>query len=300
MNTSTLNKSKGSPSWGSSNTVRPSRPDTLSRSNYEFIRKLIYQNTRINLGDTKLELVSARVGKRLRLLGCPSYEAYCQHIKNNPDGAEFYNLIDAISTNHTFFFREINHFNFLNEVFLPEFAQGKIGDSQHLKVWSCACSSGEEPYSVAISLSEFFEQHSSKKWSLECSDISTRVLEFAAKGIYDVDKLKNVPQNLKSKYFQRGEKEMSGYCRVNPKTSRNISFRRVNLFDGQYPWTNKFQLIFCRNVMIYFDRQTQEDLVCRLAQHLVPGGYLLIGHSESLTGINHPYKTIKPAIYQLQ
>ena len=292
-------KTSPPPNWSAQTTRNSSSNGGLSAASYEFIRSIIYKETRINLGEGKRELVAARVGKRLRALNCPSYEAYCKHIKENPTGPEFYNLIDAISTNHTFFFREINHFNFLNETILPSFANGQLGNPNRLKIWSCACSTGEEPYSVGISLSNFFEKLPNKDWSIDCSDISSRVLEFASKGVYDLDKIKNVPPEWRGKYFQKGENQMQGYCRVKPNVSQKIDFRRINLFES-YPWTEKFQIIFCRNVMIYFDRKTQEDLVGRLAKHLVPGGYLLIGHAESLTGINHPYNTIKPAIYQLQ
>ncbi len=274
--------------------------ETLSDRNYEFIRNLIYKDTRINLGEGKRELVTARVGKRLRALGCPSFDAYCRHIDDQPNGPEIYNLIDAISTNHTFFFREINHFNFLNKVILPAFARGQLGNSRNFKIWSCACSTGEEPYSAAISLSEFFQNLPHCNWSLDCSDISTRVLDFASQGIYDQARLKNVPPEWRTKYFQRGEQQMQGYSRVRPEIRRKLSFKRINLFGQSYPWGEKFQVIFCRNVMIYFDRKTQEELVRRLSQYLVPGGYLLIGHAESLTGIDHPYSTVKPAIYQLR
>lgn len=274
-------------------------PQRLSDKDYEFIRSLIYKETRINLGDGKRELVSARVGKRLRAIDCPSYESYCEALRKNPNSTEFYNLIDAISTNHTFFFREINHFNFLEQVALPEFAAGKLGNKSKLNIWSCACSTGEEPYSVSITLAEYFEKLSGADWQIDCSDISTRVLKFASEGIYDIDKLKQVKPEWKRKYFQKGERQMEGYCRVQPTLAKKISFQRVNLFEPSFPWKNKFQIIFCRNVMIYFDRKTQEELVARLSQYLVPGGYLLIGHAESLAGINHPYNTVKPAVYKL-
>ncbi len=272
----------------------------LSNKDYEFIRKLIYQETRIDLGDSKRELVTARLGKRLRATKCPSFADYCNRLKNDAQDGELYHLIDAISTNHTFFFREINHFKFLNSNILPEFASGKMGYSKQLKVWSCACSTGEEPYSLAITLSEFFANlEKERTWRLDCSDISTKVLDFASKGIYEKDKLKQVRLEWQRKYFQKGEKQMDGYFRIHPNLRKMVHFKRLNLFDAHYPWTQKFNLIFCRNVMIYFDRQTQEQLVKRLSEYLEPGGYLMIGHAESLAGINHPYESVKPAIYRL-
>ncbi len=272
----------------------------LSDQDYGFIRDLIYRETRINLGDSKRELVTARLGKRLRATNVATYGEYCRLLQNDPRSGELYHLIDAISTNHTFFFREINHFNYLNQTILPEFASGRLGNgSSPFRVWSCACSTGEEPYSVAISLEEFFERQAGKSWEMQCSDISTRVLDFAAKGIYDRDRLQQVRPEWHRKYFQKGERQMEGYFRIRPELSAKIKFHRVNLFAPTFPWTEKFHVIFCRNVMIYFDRQTQEELVGRLAQHLLPGGYLLIGHAESLAGVKHPYHSVKPAIYRL-
>lgn len=271
----------------------------ITTKDYNFIRDLVYQETRINLGDSKRELVSARLGKRLRANNLGSYTDYCQLLQSHKDSGELYHLIDAISTNHTFFFREINHFNYLNSNILPDFASGQLGSGKELKIWSCACSTGEEPYSLAVSLEEFFGKKPGLDWKINCSDISNRVLDFASKGIYDQERLKNVKAEWLKRYFQKGEKQMDGYYRVRPELSRKIDFQRVNLFAPKYPWYEKFHVIFCRNVMIYFDRETQQELVGRLAQHLVPGGYLLIGHAESLAGIQHPYQSIKPAIYKM-
>lgn len=271
----------------------------ITDQDYSFIRDLIYKETRINLGDSKRELVSARLGKRLRANELGSYTEYCKMLQSNPQSGELYHLIDAISTNHTFFFREINHFNFLNSNILPGFRKGEIGPGKELKIWSCACSTGEEPYSLAIALEEFRAKQADFDWSIQCSDISNRVLDFASKGIYERDHLKNVKDEWLKRYFQKGEKQMDGYFRVRPEVSRKLNFQRINLFGPSYPWNQKFHVIFCRNVMIYFDRDTQQELVGRLSQHLLPGGYLLIGHAESLAGIRHPYQSIKPAIYQL-
>ncbi len=271
----------------------------LSDQDYAFIRDLIYRETRINLGDSKRELVTARLGKRLRATETASYGEYCKMLQNDPRSGELYHLIDAISTNHTFFFREINHFNYLTQTILPEFAAGRGASGSAFKVWSCACSTGEEPYSVAITLEDFFERFPGKSWELQCSDISTRVLDYAAKGIYERDRLQQVKPEWQRKYFQKGERQMDGYFRVRPELSSKIKFHRINLFAPSYPWTEKFHVIFCRNVMIYFDRQTQEELVGRLSQFLAPGGYLLIGHAESLAGVKHPYQSVKPAIYRM-
>ncbi len=220
--------------------TQQNRQRGLSNEDYGFIRELIYRETRINLGDSKRELVTARLGKRLRATGTSSFSEYCAALKGNRGGGELYHLIDAISTNHTFFFREINHFNFLNQTILPDFVDGKLGNPNKLRIWSCACSTGEEPYSVAITLEEFFEKHPSKDWQIQCSDISTRVLDFASKGIYDTSRLDQVRPEWRRKYFQKGEREMEGYNRIRPNLRKKIDFQRVNLFASDYPWNQKF------------------------------------------------------------
>ncbi len=282
-----------------------SRPSALinrvkvTNADYAFIRDLIYAETRINLGANKRELVAARLGKRLRALGIRSFKEYCQRLQSNSEDGEIYHLIDAISTNHTFFFREFNHFKFLNDTLLPQFDAGKMGDPRSFNVWSCACSTGEEPYSIAISLAERFQRRTGVDWNIQCTDISNRVLHFASKAVYSEVHLKHVDASQRIRYFQKGKGEHAGSFRIRPELRERLSFQRLNLFQNPYPWRAKFQVIFCRNVMIYFDRQTQEELVARLAEHLAPGGYLFIGHAESLAGVSHPYKTIQPAIYQL-
>jgi len=271
----------------------------LSDRDYAFIRELIYEETRINLGERKRELVAARLGKRLRALGCPSLSAYCRRLQDDPENGEIYHLIDAISTNHTFFFRARAHFDFLNAAILPAFVRGEWGTGHPLRIWSCACSTGEEPYSIAIEVAEGLRSCPELQWQLVCSDISTKALNFAAKGVYSEGQLGQVSAMLRKKYFQRGREAMRGYARIHPNLRRQIDFYRLNLFSAAYPWSRKFHAIFCRNVMIYFDRPTQEDLVGRLARHLLPGGYLIIGHAESLAGVKHAYQAIKPSVYRL-
>ncbi len=264
----------------------------ISEKEYEFIRQLVYQHSRINLGPNKKELVMARLSKRLRACNLPSFKAYCDYLQSPSGEEELGNLIDAISTNHTFFFRENVHFEFLVNTVLPELAK----TSQQFRVWSAASSSGEEPYSIAISLAESLGLNN--RWHVECSDISSKVLQKASDGIFAEDRVSKMPQNLLKTYFQKGQGRWEGYYRVKPQLRQNLTFQLLNLMDPSFPFREPFQVIFCRNVMIYFDRPTQEDLVNRLARYIVPGGYLMIGHAESLTGIKHPLKMIKPAIYK--
>lgn len=265
-------------------------------SEFEFIRSVVYERSRINLGPDKRELVSARVGKRLRATNVSSLGDYCALLQAPDADEELGHLIDVISTNHTFFFREIAHFNFLRERVVPEFATKARTDSREsFRVWSAACSSGEEPYSIAMTLNECLPQ---KPWQIEATDISHRILAKASAAIYRDDTVSSVPPNLLRAHFQRGVGAQVGNYRVKAALRERVTFRHLNLLEGEPPFRDLFNVIFCRNVMIYFDRTTQEELVTRLMRRLMPGGYLFVGHSESLTHMRHGLRTIQPAVYQ--
>ncbi|HWA85551.1 MAG TPA: protein-glutamate O-methyltransferase CheR [Opitutus sp.] len=266
---------------------------------FEFIRTLVYDRSRIHLGPEKRELVSARLGKRLRAARLATVGEYCELLRSPGADEEISHLIDAISTNHTFFFRENAHFDFLREVALPELlAKRQARRWARLNVWSAACSSGEEPYSIAMILDENLGA-TGWPWRVEATDISHRVLARATAGIYRDDVVQKLPAGYAQRYFQRGFGPQEGNQRVKPALRNAVAFGQLNLLEGQPASPEPFQVIFCRNVMIYFDRPTQQQLVNKLARHLVPGGYLLVGHSESLTGIKHSLQTIRPAVYRL-
>jgi len=269
-------------------------------SDYEFIRELVYSHSRINLGPDKKELVSARLGKRLRATNITSISDYCRFLQAKEGGEEeLAHLIDAISTNHTYFFREHEHFDFLTNIALPEMTKRRATERwPRCNVWSAASSSGEEPYSIAIAMSQFFGPGTNWPWRIEATDISHRILQKARVGIYKEETVKKVPPSLLKTYFQKGFGPQDGNYRVKPSLLECVTFRQLNLLEGAFPFNEPFQVIFCRNVMIYFDRPTQTELVNKLAKQLVPGGYLLVGHSESLSGIKHPLHMLKPAIYQ--
>jgi len=268
----------------------------IDEKEYDFICKLVYEHSRINLGEGKKELVTARLGKRLRILGLDSYSEYCQLLKGAEGEDELVHLIDSISTNHTFFFREPKHFEFMQTTVFPTMASKN--ENGTFRVWSAASSSGEEPYTLAIVLSEYFAHLSSWKWHLDATDISTKILAKAREGVYSEDRIREVQPDMMKRYFQKGVGKWDGYFRVKEDLRSKVKFHHMNLLQPSYPFNEKFHLIFCRNVMIYFDRPTQEQLVKKLTDCLVPGGYLMVGHSESLTGIHHTLKTIKPAIYK--
>ena len=269
-------------------------------ADYQFIREIVYQHSRINLGPDKQELVSARLGKRLRATGKNSVEDYCALLREPAGQEELGNLIDVISTNHTYFFREEAHFTTLRDVILPELERRREKERwPSLRVWSAACSSGEEPYTIAMALHEYFGTRGGT-WShqIEATDISTRILAKAQAAIYPGEVVSRLGAARVKAFFQTGYGPQEGLYRVRPELRAVVRFHQLNLLEGSPPFTELFQIIFCRNVMIYFDRATQEELIKRLRARLVPGGYLLVGHSESLTGIPHGLTMIRPATYQ--
>jgi chemotaxis protein methyltransferase CheR len=269
----------------------------LADRDFDYLCRLIYEKSRIRLGPDKRTLVTSRLAKRLRQLQLPDYHEYCELLRSPAGEDELSFLIDRISTNHTHFFREIKHFDFLREKIFPAWRAQPAGKKEMFRVWSAACSTGEEPYTLAIHLAEHLAPARSNSWEIECSDISTRVLEVAKKGVYDEDKLGGISQELLHHHFQKGMHEWQGQYRVKDDLRQRVTFHHLNLLEGNYPFTRPFQVVFCRNVMIYFDRPTQETLIGLLAERLIPGGYLMVGHSESLSGIKHSLRLIQPAIY---
>ena len=216
-------------------------------------------------------------------------------LRSPAGGEELRNLIDRISTNHTHFFREIKHFEFLGETLLP--AWKKANPNGTFRIWSAASSSGEEPYSLAIYLAEKLAPAAAGEWIVEATDISTRVLEMARRGVYETERIGNISPEWLRRYFQKGVGDWEGHFRIKDELRQRVNFHHLNLLQGQYPFNKPFDVIFCRNVMIYFDRATQTDLIGQLSERLVPGGYLMVGHSESLSGIKHSLKLVQPAVY---
>jgi chemotaxis protein methyltransferase CheR len=265
-------------------------------SEFDFIRGLVYERSRISLSPDKRQLVSARLGKRLRATNLSSVGEYCRLLQAPGADEELANLIDAISTNHTFFFREVAHFDFLREKVLPEMLERARAERWgKFHVWSAACSSGEEPYSIAITLAECLPTWS---WQVEATDISRRVLARGAAAVYSSETVERLPRETLRNHFQRGFGPQEGNYRVKRTLRDRVSFHHLNLLQGELPFRDPFHVIFCRNVMIYFDRPTQEELVLRLASRLVPGGYLFVGHSESLTHMRHSLQAVRPAVYR--
>jgi len=265
-------------------------PVTLTAQEFSKIRSLVYQTSGIDLKQGKEELVKARLGKELRKRNIASFDRYFEEVVNDPTGESLINLINALSTNFTHFFRERKHFDYLCSNVAPHWQRHK-----RIDVWCAAAATGEEPYSIAISLLETLG--SSAPLHIVASDISTRALATAEAGIYPEGRLADVPAPLKSKYFARGTWKSEPAYRVKPEVRQMMEFRRINLIEP-FSHACQFAAIFCRNVMIYFDKPTQEKVVERLAGCLEPGGYLFVGHAESLNGTRHSLDFVIPAVYR--
>ena len=272
--------------------------ETISPAAYQFIAERVYAHSRIQLGKNKQALVAGRLGKRLRQLGLDSFEKYCELLDSTGGPQELGPLVDLISTNHTHFFREIQHLDFLRDHILGESVPKLVRRGETFRFWSAACSSGEEPYTVAIVLAEHARKHGSYHWQIEASDISSRVLERARQGIYPAERVKLPEPELLQRYFQKGTGSHAGFYRVKEALCQAVKFHRLNLLQATYLVAPSQHVVFCRNVMIYFDGPTQQELVNKLIAQLAPGGYFVVGHSESLLGVKHALRTVKPGIYQ--
>lgn len=270
----------------------------LSDRIYYLFTKLVYDTAGIHLGDAKRELVRSRLLKRLRKLSIGTFEHYYEYVCKDSTGKELAHMIDAISTNKTDFFRENQHFQFLAETVLPALAD-KIKCSQNgrIRIWSAGCSSGEEPYTLAMLLRDELDAYALRDAKILATDISTQMLSTAVAGVYEESKIAPVPARLRSLFLKK-ESTLSGVqYRMGPEIRKMITFRRLNLMDAKFPFSGKFDIIFCRNVMIYFDKPTQEELVNKYFNCLHKGGYLFIGHSESLNSLKTPFRFVKPTIY---
>ncbi len=268
----------------------------ISDAQYQKLAKLVYSLCGINLGDSKKELLKARLAKRLRATGYKDVRQYIAALGDDPGGQELVDFLDVITTNKTDFFREPAHFDFLSQTVLTSLGR-LCGSSGDLRIWSAASSTGEEPYTIAITLLENAGLLGRRQVQLLASDISTQVLQTGKNGIYAMERVAGIPRPILTRHFQRGQRRWQGYVRVRPELRSMVEFRRINLMEP-FSFEHRFHVIFCRNVMIYFDKQTQENLVNKFHQQLEPGGYLLVGHSESLTGIKHPLKFVQPAVYR--
>lgn len=269
--------------------------DGLSNRDYARLRELIYTETGISLGPGKRTMVEVRLKRRLRTLNIATYRAYCDFVFGQVGmKEELVFLINVITTNKTDFFREPAHFDFLTQKVLSELAV----NGRPFVAWSAGCSSGEEPYTMAMVLSEYAAAHPGFHFRILATDISTAVLEKAEIGVYTPESVAPIPLALKRKYLLRSRDPQCSRVRVAPELRRLIEFSRLNFMDSDYMLEKRFDAIFCRNVLIYFDRATQQSILSKLVHNLRPWGYLFVGHSESLHDMDLPVVPVAPALYR--
>ncbi|MDQ0321469.1 chemotaxis protein methyltransferase CheR [Pararhizobium capsulatum DSM 1112] len=270
--------------------------DRISKRNFDRLARYIYDYSGIKMPQSKLTMLEGRLRRRLRATNIVSFDDYCDYLFN--DGGIEYEavyLIDAVTTNKTDFFRESKHFDYMSESALPTLA--KQGH-RNLRIWSSACSTGAEPYTIAMVLEEFVERRNDLNYSILATDLSTDVLQTAHQGIYPAELVAPVPPEMLRKYVMRSLRPRNREVRISPRLRSRIGFGRMNLMDVKYPVGDPMHIIFCRNVLIYFDKPTQSAVLSRLTDCLLPGGYMFIGHSESIIGFDLPLKQVSNTVFQ--
>lgn len=277
--------------------MQESQNKQLSDQDFKKLSDFIYANYGIKLPLAKKIMLQSRLNARLKANNIDSYKEYTNFVLSGKGGeAEVVNMVDLVSTNKTDFYRESAHFDFMKEVVLPEHLENSSEKS--LRVWSSASSSGEEAYTIAFVINEFLEGKRKFDYQIFGTDISTRILEKARMAIYPLERVDVVPLAQKRKYLLKGKDTTNPQVRIIPEIRSKTSFQRLNLMDNNYDVPGEFDIIFCRNVLIYFDRETQEKVINKLCRHLRTGGYFFLGHSESVTGYDVPLKQLKPTMFQ--
>lgn len=274
----------------------PSIVDQLSAKNFKRLADLIQNYSGIKMPSNKRTMLEGRLRRRMRATQIHSLNDYCAYLFEGDGLAdEIVHLIDAVTTNKTEFFREPAHFRFLQDTALPAIART---DRRTIKAWSAACSTGAEPYSLAMVLEEHRRAHRRQDYSILCTDLCTQVLAQATAGIFSEAMIEPVEMDLRKRYLMRARDGARREVRVAPEVRARLTFARLNLMDDRYPVDGDMDLVFCRNILIYFDKPTQSKVLRRLCDHLRPGGYLFLGHSESIVGIDLPVTQIANTVFQ--
>lgn len=280
-----------------SSTATTTADARISDKEFQAIRQLVYKAFGINLSEQKKTLVVGRLQKVLRQRGFDTFHDYLKWVSEDKSGDALEELANNISTNHTFFFRENAHFEFFAKKVLPEItAKKQVTGTKELRIWCAGCSSGEEPYTLMMLIMEHLG-HNLSNWKplLLATDLSAKILTTAMAGQYTQERVSELPAGLRNKYFL---KLPDGNLSVADSVRKSISFRQHNLMNAQFPFKKQFDAIFCRNVMIYFDRETRNNLVAKFHKHMAPGGHFFIGHSESLGRGETEFKYVMPAVYR--
>ncbi len=274
---------------------------SLTKDNFSRLSGLITSQCGIKMPDVKKLMLEGRLRKRLRSLEMETFDTYCEYLFSEEGmERELVHMIDVVTTNKTDFVREPAHFEFLTEKALPALVQKTgAGIDEKLTVWSAGCATGEEPYTIAMFIDDFAKKHGYKVFDsvILATDISTRVLDAARRGIYKEEKIEPVPDDMKKRYLMRGKGRQKGLVRIAPELREQVKFRRLNFMDEDFGFRETIDMIFCRNVIIYFDRPTQEIFLHKIVRHLAVGGYLFIGHAETLNYMNIPLAQVAPSVY---
>ncbi|MBL8967805.1 MAG: chemotaxis protein CheR [Spirochaetaceae bacterium] len=271
-------------------------PSSLSAADFARLAKFIESELGIRMPETKRIMLESRLQKRIRHFGMSGFTEYVDFVFS-PKGreSELINMIDAVTTNKTDFFREADHFDYLLESILPELS-GRGGSAAF---WSAGCSTGEEPYTLAMVLEEYRDAADPRfNYRILASDLSTQVLDKAKAAVYDEEKAAPIPMSYKKKYLLRSKDHGQGLVRIKPELRAKVGFARINFMDERYPVEGLFDVVFCRNVIIYFERPVQEMILGRLCRHVRKDGWLILGHSETLTGMDLPLRVVAPTIYK--
>ena len=270
--------------------------DRLSNRNFETLSRYIYDYSGIKMPVTKVTMLEGRLRRRLRATGIDTLDAYCEYLfKKNGLAAESTYLIDAVTTNKTDFFREPKHFDYIERIALKEIV---AAGQTRLRIWSSACSTGAEPYTIAMVMEEFIAANREIDYRVFATDLSTEVLETARRGIYHREMVAPVPARMRQKFVMEARDKTRSDIRMSPRLRARIGFARLNLMDESYSVGDPMHMIFCRNVLIYFDKATQAKVLTRLCDCLLPGGYLFVGHSESVAGIPLPVKQVANTVFR--
>ena len=289
--------------WAQANEMNDGGPrevsTALSQKSFARFASFITSELGIKMPDSKMTMVQSRLLRRARELRLGSIDEYGEYFFDASHEEEREYFINAITTNKTDFFREPEHFDYLVRTALPNLRAGVDPRMSRLNVWSAACSSGQEPYTLAMILSEYGKNNGGLNFAILGTDISTKVLGLARKAVYEEVLTEPVPPAMRHKYFMRSKDRSSALVRISPELRSKVSFHQLNFMNEDYRIQDKFDIVFCRNVLIYFDRQTQESVICKICRHISPGGYLFVGHSESLTGMDIPARQVNTAVFRM-
>jgi chemotaxis protein methyltransferase CheR len=267
---------------------------TLTDNEFNYFRDIVYRETGIKLNDMKRSLLQSRLMRRMRELKLPTYELYAEFVENNFE-SEIFNFINAVTTNKTEFFREHQHFDMMTDEVFPEFEKS---GKRKIRLWSAGCSTGEEPYSLAMTIKRYFGSNSKYDIKILATDIDTQVLSKAIEGIYTGDQIVGIGQDMVYEYFSKIGDKNSRMYKINEELRKLIVFKRLNLLDEKYPMKGRFDCIMCRNVIIYFDKSTQKILFERFYDYLNDDGFLFVGHSENLSGLTSKFTLIGKTVYK--